>query len=66
MEPEILLLPSDAGRELNLTPAGVRRLVAVGQLEPKAKTRKGANLFTPESVETLRQQREARSGAKAR
>jgi hypothetical protein len=66
METKIFLLPSDAGRELDLTPAGVRRLVTAGHLQPDAKTLKGANLFSPEAVEALRRQREARAGAKHR
>jgi hypothetical protein len=70
MEPKpiIFLLPSDVGRQLEppLTPAGVRRLVAVGHLNPDAKTLGGTHLFSQAAVEALQRKREARAGGKHR
>ena len=58
------LAPVEAGRELGVTSARVRQLVAGGRLE--ATPTPLGNLISARSVEALRREREAKGGSRGR
>ena len=58
-----LLTVGDAGRLLNLTPAGVRDLIRKARLPVAARTPKGTYLLNRDAVVALAEQRAAHSNS---
>lgn len=56
-----LLMVHDVAREFNVTPSEIRRLVAVGRLQPCLTTVSGVRLFDAETVARLAVERRART-----
>lgn len=55
--PTLYFESGDVAHELGLSYSYIRHLLITGQIQPDAKTKRGVNLFTPETVKALKKVR---------